>query len=205
MKKRIVIYNHLEILFAIEIISPDVGEYGYDNKAMRIIRVVPDIVEPAPYPISGIHEYSIAQVHAGCGKIVATTSTVLYDLPRIPKGIIEQFSKGKISFRVDLREKKDLMKFRGSTPEYELVEDSEEKLLVEEEYVYKALYCPGVYESAYCTLSIHRTKEGAEKALELHKKEIYDEYKGYMKQHAQSFKKFADDKDWSVKSTKLEE
>lgn len=35
--------------------------------------------------------------------------------------------------------------------------------------IYQALYNPMVHESAYATLSIHKTREGAEKAIQEHK------------------------------------
>jgi len=37
--------------------------------------------------------------------------------------------------------------------------------------LYAFLYNPMIHESGYITISIHRTREGAEKALEWHKKE----------------------------------
>ena len=42
--------------------------------------------------------------------------------------------------------------------------------------MYQALYCSCVYESAYETLSIHRTKKGAEKAVEAHKNKLKKEH-----------------------------
>ena len=41
--------------------------------------------------------------------------------------------------------------------------------------LYAFLYNPMIHESGYVTISIHRTREGAEKALEWHKKECIDE------------------------------
>lgn len=37
------------------------------------------------------------------------------------------------------------------------------------EYVWEACYNPCVYESAWSTISLHKTEEGAKKAVELHK------------------------------------
>ena len=42
--------------------------------------------------------------------------------------------------------------------------------------LYAFLYNPMIHESGYITVSIHRTREGAEKALEWHKKECREEY-----------------------------
>jgi len=41
--------------------------------------------------------------------------------------------------------------------------------------VYLALYNPDINESAYCTISVHRTKKGAERAMEWHKNETIEE------------------------------
>lgn len=43
--------------------------------------------------------------------------------------------------------------------------------------VYAAQYSECVYESAFATISIHKTRSGAENAIKLHKKTIYDMYK----------------------------
>lgn len=47
------------------------------------------------------------------------------------------------------------------------------------EKVYAFEYCPNIYESSYGTISLHRTRKGAEIALEFHRntaKKEYDEY-----------------------------
>jgi hypothetical protein len=41
--------------------------------------------------------------------------------------------------------------------------------------LYAFLYNPMIHESGYITISIHRTREGAEKAMEWHKKESIEE------------------------------
>ena len=35
--------------------------------------------------------------------------------------------------------------------------------------IYEFLYCSCIHESSYATMSLHRTKEGAEKAMKKHK------------------------------------
>lgn len=35
--------------------------------------------------------------------------------------------------------------------------------------IYEATYCDCIHESAYATISVHRTREGAEKAIAEHK------------------------------------
>ena len=42
--------------------------------------------------------------------------------------------------------------------------------------IYQALYCPMIHESGYITLSLHKTKEGAEQAIENHKQSIKEEW-----------------------------
>ena len=39
------------------------------------------------------------------------------------------------------------------------------------ETVYAFMYCDCVFESTFATISLHRSKEGAEKAMEAHKAE----------------------------------
>ena len=47
---------------------------------------------------------------------------------------------------------------------------------MKQEYVYEFLYNPSIYESAAQTVSIHKTRRGAEKAMELHKEMALIEY-----------------------------
>lgn len=42
--------------------------------------------------------------------------------------------------------------------------------------IYRALYCPCIHESAYATLSTHKTLEGAVEAVEIHKAAIRKEW-----------------------------
>lgn len=42
--------------------------------------------------------------------------------------------------------------------------------------LYEALYCFCIYESTYGTLSIHKTKKGAEKAVQQHKDQVKKEH-----------------------------
>ena len=73
------------------------------------------------------------------------------------------------------------------------------------ETIYLAQYNPQIEESAYATLSIHRTEAGAEKAIALHKIAIKQEYEKtfdaeYCKKHP-----FDSWSDWCVTVSKLEE
>lgn len=42
--------------------------------------------------------------------------------------------------------------------------------------VYEALYCPSTCESAYTTISLHFSKEGAEKAILEHQQQIFKDH-----------------------------
>lgn len=57
---------------------------------------------------------------------------------------------------------------------------------------YEAVYSPCVYESAYTTLSIHRSKEGAQRAIDHHRKDIQKE-----DQHIDSMR-------WNVRTVKIQ-
>ena len=47
---------------------------------------------------------------------------------------------------------------------------------MEKEYVYEFLYNPDVYESCPSTVSIHKTRRGAEMAMEFHRAEVKREW-----------------------------
>lgn len=59
----------------------------------------------------------------------------------------------------------DDLKMRS--PEYKQLR----QLFQQSTTLYAFLYNPMIHESGYITVSIHRTREGAEKAMERHKKE----------------------------------
>jgi hypothetical protein len=42
--------------------------------------------------------------------------------------------------------------------------------------LYAFIYCPCIYESVYSTVSIHYSKEGAEKAMNEHKEKALNEF-----------------------------
>lgn len=43
--------------------------------------------------------------------------------------------------------------------------------------VFAFMYNPMIEESAYATVSLHRTRRGAEMAMEFHRNEVYKEWK----------------------------
>ncbi len=70
--------------------------------------------------------------------------------------------------------------------------------------VWEAMHCPCVYESAYATLSLHRTKEGAEKVVQASKdavKKRFDEF--YKKREPITTHKWDDFDGWSITETKV--
>jgi hypothetical protein len=51
-----------------------------------------------------------------------------------------------------------------------------EKKKEKNEYIYAFMYCPCIHESAYGTVSLHRTESGANAAMELDKEEQRKEH-----------------------------
>lgn len=56
--------------------------------------------------------------------------------------------------------------------------------------VYGFLYNSCIHESSWTTISLHKTREGAEKVMNIHKEEAKIEYEAYLKRHAKSIKKY---------------
>ena len=48
--------------------------------------------------------------------------------------------------------------------------------MLDQDYVWEALYCECIYESGYFTLSVHRTEAGAKKQIKEHKANLKAEY-----------------------------
>lgn len=71
--------------------------------------------------------------------------------------------------------------------------------------IYEALYCCCVHESSYATLSIHKTKEGAEKAIQEHKDQMKKECEDMNKDDdwAKAHYIWNQDKDWDIHETEL--
>jgi len=64
--------------------------------------------------------------------------------------------------------------------------------------LYQALYNPCVYESCVGVLSTHFSKEGAEKALEVHRQEKLDEFNDMIAEGNEYDFKFGEDESWSI-------
>jgi len=71
--------------------------------------------------------------------------------------------------------------------------------------LYSALYCPCVHESAWCTLSVHKTREGANRAIENHKniltKSLIEAFDGYMSEEEALLQ--IEWRDWGVEEVEL--
>lgn len=77
---------------------------------------------------------------------------------------------------------------------------------MKEEIIWKALYCPCVHESASQTISLHRTKEGAEDAIRKHR---LNELANYQKLHEREpewfpMNEFGQHESWSVSPDRLQ-
>lgn len=65
--------------------------------------------------------------------------------------------------------------------------------------IYEAMYNPMVEESADCTLSLHKTRAGAEKAIEAHKAQIKKEFEnGYWSKLSDKEKELFKDHTWDM-------
>ena len=56
--------------------------------------------------------------------------------------------------------------------------------------IYGFLYNSCVHESSYATMSLHKTKEGAEAAMNKHKEEKRLEFEEYKKRHSEDVEKY---------------
>jgi hypothetical protein len=63
--------------------------------------------------------------------------------------------------------------------------------------LYAFLYCPNVHESAWATMSLHYSKEGAEKAMEEHKQKELEEWNQLYDEDEVDFR-FGENEDWRV-------
>lgn len=76
--------------------------------------------------------------------------------------------------------------------------------------LYEAIYNPDIYDSVASTISIHRTREGAQKAVEMHKQQVkaaFDEIYNNPKYPAIMLvnMKYNDGCYWDIREIKIEE
>lgn len=69
--------------------------------------------------------------------------------------------------------------------------------------VWEALYNPMTWESGYCTLSVHLSKEGAEKAIAFHKMEKIQEWEKLYPNEDDKPYKFGEFEDWAVREVRV--
>ena len=71
--------------------------------------------------------------------------------------------------------------------------------------IYEFLYCPCVHESAWGTISLHKTKNGAEKAMKKHKSAKRRKFNKLWKDEPELKKhmKFGEHEDWCVGEQEL--
>ncbi len=68
--------------------------------------------------------------------------------------------------------------------------------------VFEFMYCSCIHESAWATMSIHRTREGAESAMNAHKEKAKADYESDMEGY-EPIHPFDFAKDWMVSETIL--
>jgi hypothetical protein len=76
---------------------------------------------------------------------------------------------------------------------------------MENDFVYAFMYCPCIHESAYATVSLHRTEKGAEVAMEFHKNEKLIEYEEYAEAVDASLDDFGQFEKWAIKKIEIHE
>jgi hypothetical protein len=77
---------------------------------------------------------------------------------------------------------------------------------IEKEIIWAFMYNDSVCESAYHTVSLHRTNEGAQKALDIHKAFAYKEWlRLYPTKEQQEQMPFAYDEGWRIQSFELKD
>ena len=75
--------------------------------------------------------------------------------------------------------------------------------------VFLAMYNPMIYESSFGVLSVHKTRKGAEMAMEFHREEMFKEYEADMKESKErgdpfDYGPFGQFEAWMVFEYKLE-
>jgi len=85
-------------------------------------------------------------------------------------------------------------------------EEYARQIIAETSTLYEFIYTAEACESACATMSIHRTRKGAEMALEFHKKQKWEEWQQtYPTKKDQEENKFGFDQYWDIRETEIEE
>ena len=102
---------------------------------------------------------------------------------------------------------KELERLRNYKPSIDdlKMRSPEFKLMYQQpDTLYAFLYNPIIYESEYITVSIHRTREGAEKALSHHKYECEKEWKDIMQDDLAEFP-FDVNQSWQISEITIQD
>lgn len=76
----------------------------------------------------------------------------------------------------DPKELERLRNYKPSIDDLKMRSPEYKQLFQQSNTLYAFLYNPMIHESGYITVSIHKTREGAEKAMEWHKHECRKEW-----------------------------
>ena len=74
-----------------------------------------------------------------------------------------------------------------------------------ENTLWEFIYCPCIHESVAATVSIHRTKKGAEIAMEFHKAEALKEFERWTKELSEDLFKFGRNEYWEVREIEIQD
>lgn len=73
----------------------------------------------------------------------------------------------------------------------------------QKETVWEALYCSCIHESSSATISIHKTKQGAEKAIKEHRDKELAEFNELFKSSNDFGIKFGEHESWNIVETEI--
>lgn len=73
--------------------------------------------------------------------------------------------------------------------------------------LYEFVYCSSVHESGYATMSLHRTKAGAEKAMKKHKSNERRKHNKMCKRSPDlaPYMKFGQHEDWGIREIEIQD
>lgn len=88
----------------------------------------------------------------------------------------------------------------------EIIQEYADQHLKENNILYAFRYCDCIFESSHATKSLHRTRKGAEIALEFHKNEKRKEYEEvYPTEEDREEFPFGTHEDWDIEEIKIED
>ena len=190
MKIRLVVYQLLGHLYAIKIGDAVPGEYCFDNQTQKIHLITEENKNEA--------------FSHSCGIIVMTTDESLVGLPDVSKEIWNGYDNdSKVTFTYEPHKLKPKSKRR-----FEAVESVVTSLDNDPDTIFVFTHESNINRhtaSDYRIMSHHKTREGAQKALEAHRN---DELEDYIKTYGligEVCMPFGDSQAWKVKAIKLQE